>query len=459
MTARRWALALLSAAVLTPALAVPMASADEDRVDIAVEIPRSAQTPVGTIAVDDAQLRWGLNPNAGSGAYAGGCNFLSAGRAGNSGGSRVWDTADASGPDALFRSAQGAVRVEKPTAKGGWEAVTWANKCQDHRGRAVTTVASDMGTGATFVFDGGTGVVDGASGTARIRWQGSATVVFYGGMTYWWLADPVLTLTPSGGHLTATVGGYGTSMEDQSRWRELAPRQVHLATFGAAELRQRGLVISPDYYRVPVSIDSSVSDPQVRQGPHWGSFPQDFVTFHAETGQSSYWHSSGGAADARKPPSPMWISYDASDVIREPPPLSEPPEELPPPSSQPGGSSSGVPDDAGSGVPAAPGPGSGGGGDIRPGTSAPGSSPGAGNLGALDAPPGARRGIVPTLAQWLSGEGLIPELVSLTDPRHRAVGALSAVFLLSSLAVVGFRRGWLTLPWTTHPPTAGPPAP
>ncbi|MDR0366341.1 MAG: hypothetical protein LBH68_05895, partial [Bifidobacteriaceae bacterium] len=47
-------------------------------------------------------------------------------------------------------------------------------------------------------------------------------------------------------------------------------------------------------------------------GADWGSFPQDFVDFQMLTGQSSYWYSSGGAADAKKPAKELAVSWTIS---------------------------------------------------------------------------------------------------------------------------------------------------
>ena len=42
---------------------------------------------------------------------------------------------------------------------------------------------------------------------------------------------------------------------------------------------------------------------------HWGSWPQSFVNFQNGTGLGTYWYSSGGAADAKKPQDPVSVSY------------------------------------------------------------------------------------------------------------------------------------------------------
>lgn len=169
MRQRRWLPILLLAAGL---LFGPIsARAAAEPVDVTVTIPEPPGT--GSVQVTNAQFRWGLNQEAGSGAFFGGCNFLSAGKAGNSNGSRLWTDAD---NGSLFRATDGAVRVEKPVGST-YRELAWADRCLNAEGAPVTTT-SLTGTGVQAVIDGGTGFVDTAGGSARISWQGSFTVVF-----------------------------------------------------------------------------------------------------------------------------------------------------------------------------------------------------------------------------------------------------------------------------------------
>ncbi|WP_263119156.1 HtaA domain-containing protein [Cellulomonas sp. RIT-PI-Y] len=264
---------------------------------VAVAMPAQAATS----DVDGVELRWGLNTEANSGAYFGGCNFLSAGKAGNTGSSRVWTEADG------FYSGQvGNVSVVKDTPSGSAVA-TWATKCQTATG---STVAVGGTTSSVGVFAAGTGTVDTAAGTASIAWDGDLTVSFYGGMTYWTLSDPILTVADGSGQLTATATGYGTSMEDQSQWVELAPEQIVLADLSDVTVDADGFVSTPDYLGVEVT---PASGEQTRTGENWGAFPQSFVDFQAKTGQSSYWYSSGGAADPRKVTTPLSVSWTVDE--------------------------------------------------------------------------------------------------------------------------------------------------
>lgn len=288
-------------------LATSAGTAHADELDLDVEIPAVTDQP---FEVFDAQLRWGLNEETGSGAFAGGCNFLSAGKVGNTGGSKFWTE-----QDDYFRASAGAVSVVKPVATSRGvthRPVSFADRCKDAHGRAVSA-SSTSGTGVQLVMDEGTGHVDPATGDARISWQGSVTVVFYGGLTYWWFSDPVLEVSGGRGTLTATAGGYGSTREDMDKWEALEPTRITLAKLPDVSLRgEKGFSVRPAYREVKVDVPANAPS-QVRSGPDWGSFPQSFVDFQELTGQQSFWYSSGGARDAAKPATPLTVSYDAQD--------------------------------------------------------------------------------------------------------------------------------------------------
>ncbi|HMR49356.1 MAG TPA: HtaA domain-containing protein [Arachnia sp.] len=250
--------------------------------------------------VDDITLTWGLSKEAGGGAYFGGCNFLSAGKAGNAGSSRLWTEADG-----FYKSSEGNVSIVKDGASGP-VTPTWATKCQGANGSAVNTSAASS-TNNRVVFSGGSGTVDLDAGTASVSWTGSFSVVFYGGLTYWHASNPTLTVNADGtGTLKATAGGYGASMEDPSQWVPLADQQITLANLTGVSLTEDGFSKTPDYLGV---VLSNVTN-QVTTGANAGAFPEDYVAFHDLTGQSSYWYSSGGAADPKKPATPLAIAWD-----------------------------------------------------------------------------------------------------------------------------------------------------
>ncbi len=302
--------AALAVAVALGVGASPAAAAGPD--EIVVTVPGPGGPAAGDGTIRNAQLRWGLNAESGGGAFAGGCNFLSAGLAGDAGGARVWREGDG-----LYRAQDGAVRIEKPTADGGWTTASWDTKCRDPRGAAVSASSTSSTTGNQVVIDGGTGTR--RDGAVEIRWAGSFTVAFYGGMTYWSVTDPVLTLDASGnGRLVGRAGGYGTSMDDMTAWTPIAPREVVLADLrSAAVSAESGFSVTPEYLGIVTAGGGQIARSDANAA-HWGSFPQSFVDFHRLTGQQGYWLTTGGVRDAAKPATPLTVSYDADAPVAVP---------------------------------------------------------------------------------------------------------------------------------------------
>lgn len=421
---RRWALAGIAALLAGPVLlaaAAPALAADDPtaQVPVTVAIPGG-----GRFDVDDAQLRWGLNREAGGGAFFGGCNFLMAGTPHDPGSSRVWQEGDG-----LYAASDGAVRIEKPDASGAYGPVTWATRCQNPFGSPVTATSTEPGSfsGNVVVVDGGTGTVDQAAGTATIRWTGSFTVVFYGGMTYWTATDPVLTVRDGAGTLTATASGYGADMDDPGRWEPLAPRTVTLATLRGVGFGDGGFEVTPDYLGVVVDTGSATAQaPRTAANEaYWGSFPQDFVDFQRLTGQSSYWYVSKGVRDPAKPATPLVVSYDASAPIGGSAPPVAPPSGATPVNQAvtrpPGGGATQRPVAGGQGALAAT-------GDEAEGAAVPGAT---GATTVLAAAP-----LIPPAAP---GGGL-------TAPQVAALGGLAGLALAAG-AALGLVKGWLVIPW------------
>ncbi|MGO3886801.1 MAG: hypothetical protein ACTJHU_10935, partial [Mycetocola sp.] len=280
-------------------------------------------SPSTLLRVSDATFTWGINNESNGGAYFGGCNFLTAGRAGDSGSPRVWSESDG-----FYRASQGNVRIVKPASSGsGTVTASWASKCQTPSGATINgkaTNAADSYSQSQVEIVGGTGTVDPSANTARIRWSGSFTVVYYGGMTYWTATDPVLTVNKNGkGTVTATLSGYKADMDDPSIWGTLAPRTVTLATLDRVTVTKDGSVttngqpilvsngatssrtLTPDYLGVSIPSDVAGRNPQddrtSTNSSWWGAFPSDFLQFQMETGQSSYWFTTAGGANSIQP--------------------------------------------------------------------------------------------------------------------------------------------------------------
>jgi len=271
-----------------------------------VGISAASAAPVdGTIS--NASLTWGLSNEAGGGAFFGGCNFLSAGTAGDSGSSRLWTEADG-----FYKASEGNVSVTKPNSAGAYVPTSWSTKCQTPAGTAVTASSTSSITGNVVTIGNGAGTVA-ADGSREINWTGSFTVAFYGGLTYWSASNPTLTVDAAGnGQLTATASGYGTSMEDMTQWVPISGQEIVLADFDASTASDTGLTVTPDY--LGVTVDSA-STPQSTTGATWGSFPQSFVDFQQLTGQSSYWYSSGGSRDAAKPAAALKVAYTQTGAV------------------------------------------------------------------------------------------------------------------------------------------------
>ncbi|MCW4465923.1 HtaA domain-containing protein [Glutamicibacter sp. MNS18] len=272
--------------------------------------------------VDDVTLSWGLNAETGAGAYANGCNFLSAGKAGNSGSSRAW-TED----DGFHKGKEGNVSVVVAAADGTLKQQTWASRCDTGDGVTVSASnpAAPKSTNNFLLWENGSGTVDVAAKTASINWTGSFTAVFYGGLTYWSASNPTLDVKSDGtATLKATASGYGADQADASKWSPIEPQEITLANLTGVTVGADGFVKIPEYLGVlaPASVTN-----QVTTGATWGSFPSDFVEFQGLTGTQAYWFSSGGGADVRKPASELSIELVAEATEPEQPEEPENPEE------------------------------------------------------------------------------------------------------------------------------------
>ena len=276
------------------ALAAVAASAALVVSGLALTTPATAAP--GDTVVSDAVLEWSVSNETGSGAFFGGCNFLSAGTAGNSGSSRLWTDADG-----FFKASDGNASIVKPNAAGELVPATWANKCLTPAGTAVSAASTTSNSGIRVHLSEGEGAIL-ADGSGEISWDGSFTIVFYGGLTYWTITDPTLTWDASGAEptLTGTASGYGTSMEDMTQWVPIAPQEITLADLTDLSIPGGVGPLTADAKYAGVTVDAGDGTPQVTTGANWGSFPQSWVDFNKLTGQSSYWYSSGGSRDAAK---------------------------------------------------------------------------------------------------------------------------------------------------------------
>ncbi|MBW3087637.1 fibronectin type III domain-containing protein [Bifidobacterium sp. 82T24] len=268
-------------------------------------VPAASAADSTAKTTSDATLSWGLSKIATGGAWAGGCNFLSAGKAGNSGGGQQQWTEDSPKPG--FQAADGNVTIKYPDANGDLTVTpTWDTKCKTSTGANASPYMAGKGvsTDGTVNFAKGEGTVDVAANTADIKWTGTFTVAFYGGMTYWFASDPELKVNADGtAMLTADLGGYGADMTDPNKWVELPVEQDKtIAELKNVKVTDTGFTVTPEYDSIKTT-----------EAPDGGSWPQDFVDFQSKTGQSSYWYNStAGDANAKaKAATPITISYTA----------------------------------------------------------------------------------------------------------------------------------------------------
>jgi len=266
------------------------------------------------VSIDDAVFRWGINKEAGSAGFAPGTwNLMSAGKLGDPGqGGMTLKTADegatwSNGTTAGWKNTEGNVTIEDLLADDTYAPTTFLGTRQNSAGQQVNT--GGISSENQLVFRNGTGTADVDANTASIQWDGDATVVYYSGMTFFYVSDPEMTVNADGtGEVTATLGGFATSMDDMSIWEPLPDEEVTLATLTDAEVTTDGVEVTPDYHEVTYDAPGTAT-PQVRTGANWGSFPQSYVDWVQQTGGGSYWYSSGGAADVRKPTLPLSAEF------------------------------------------------------------------------------------------------------------------------------------------------------
>ncbi|MDP2774896.1 MAG: hypothetical protein Q8O61_15190, partial [Nocardioides sp.] len=294
--------------------------------------PTSTAEPSTGLEVDDAVWTWGVNNESSNRAHAPGTvNLFSAGKVPDPGrGGRTIKQQD-------WRQRSGAVSVRKWDG-AAWRAATWAGLSTDSDGDPLGAPTAGTFSNHRFEFTGGEGLVDAAAGTAHIEWDGDVTVLYYSGMSFFYLSDPVLDVADGRGRVTATLSGFASSVDDQGKWEAVPPRRVTVADLPRVDLADpRGFVAQPSYLGVTVT-----GVPQQTGAPSSGAFPQSYVDFMRVLGTAAFWYSSGAATDPFKAALPLGVSYEAERTVTPPTPSSPPTQEpvapptpTPPPSQAP----------------------------------------------------------------------------------------------------------------------------
>lgn len=263
------------------------------------------------VLLSGAVFEWSVNDESNTGAFNGQCNFMSGG---------VSD-----GFAATYRATDGDATVLKRTANGTFAPVSdYATRCRDANGTTVTAGGTAR-LGQKVVYSNGTGTLDPSTGEATISWRGTFSLNYYGNLVPFWFTDPVLRVGPDGnGSVTATVGGYASSIDNPDARQLIEPiPNVEIATLrGVRGANLDGFVTTPVYEGVVVD---ALESPQIRVLPGWGSWPVSHVRAMERLGLGAFWYTSGGSADRRKPPAPITVTYGTGTA----PPTTVPPTSAP----------------------------------------------------------------------------------------------------------------------------------
>lgn len=292
-------------------------------------VPAAAEE-TAAFTVTDAVFRWGINDESNNNAFAPGTyNFPGAGKAPDPGrgGQVIDDQARWPGTGATaWRASAGNVRIEKVTSAGPVPA-TWAGLRTGPDGESLGGPTVEVFSNHQVVIAGGTGEVDPGAGTATIRWQGSFTVFYYSGMTFYSVTDPVLEVTPTSARITATGSGYASSMEDLTKWQAVPATTVTLAELDGVDTddlaAEKGFTAATKYLGVRYDAPPG-GTAQVRTGATWGAVPASLLAFLEKVGMASYWYSSGGSGDRFKVTKPVTVSWDARTPLEPEPPTGTP---------------------------------------------------------------------------------------------------------------------------------------
>lgn len=245
----------------------------------------------GEFAVNSAVLRWGMNNEANNRSPSGAMNFFSAGQIPKPVGGIVLQS--------TWAQSAGRVRIEKWNGSA-YQAASWAGLSTDPSGVEITNPLSGRFSGHQYVFTGGTGTVDRSAGTAQINWSGSVSVIFYGGMVFFYLSDPELTVADGKATLRATVSGFGSSQENPGESFPVTPREVVVAELEGVSLGELGFNSTPTYDQVRTTVGGVESV---------GSFPQSFVSAMNDFGTAPFWRATGSSMDPAKKPLALTVSY------------------------------------------------------------------------------------------------------------------------------------------------------
>jgi hypothetical protein len=255
-----------------------------------------------TGTVTDATFEWAVSDEANAASFNGQCNFWSAGQSDGTAGTYV--------------ATNGNATVVKLNAADQYVPISdYGSRCKDKLGDPVNFLGGVAAKrlGQKVRFTGGTGTLDPATGATTIQWTGTFTVNFYGTLVPFWITNPRLVVDTGGaGTITASMGGYASDQANPDVKVPLpATSGVVIARFAGLDTRNTtGFSATPSYAGVPYDVDPATGQsPQNRVNAGWGAWPAPFVDFQMATGLGSYWYSSGGSIDVRKPPTAVTVGF------------------------------------------------------------------------------------------------------------------------------------------------------
>ncbi|MBB1031591.1 hypothetical protein G6027_11970 [Dietzia sp. SLG310A2-38A2] len=269
----------------------------------------SARAQGSAVELTDAEFRWGLSRQSSGPSHGPGLNFLSAGDS-----SAALTGSGATITEQTWRATSGNVTIDKRPSSGAPAAATWAGTQTDQAGTPIRYGASSKYSGLEMVFGKGAGVVDAGAGTAEIEWKGTASVLYYSGLVFLSITDPVLTVTPTKATVTATLGGRRSSQDNPEVSVPIPSRTVVVANLSRNRVElggKKGFSVTPEYLRVPYSAKPG-ENTQSRDGDNWGAFPSEFVDFAADAGSGGFWYSTG-TSDSAKPALPIAVSWNSDE--------------------------------------------------------------------------------------------------------------------------------------------------
>lgn len=254
--------------------------------------------------LDAVDLEWTLSREMNNGAYNGQANWWSAGAT--------------DGTSATYNATDGDVTVLKQNAAGTFveigsePAVDWSNRLKNGQGATVTPFNPELFLGQKLVLSNGEGTHNLTTGAITVAWEGTFSVNFYGTVLPFWLSDFELTVDANGvGQLTATIQGYGSSIDNPDERELLEPQAgVVVADLPNVDVSNGSFTANAAY--IGTEYLGGDQTPLNESSPaFWGSWPQSFVEYQELIGAAPYYYSSGGTADALKPQDPISVDLGA----------------------------------------------------------------------------------------------------------------------------------------------------